>query len=72
MTTTNTIRFARLEKHMPKVYNGLTDMARPFYTVRCDECLVVLNSGHYYYEHETHLAQLLADRHNVEVHRVSA
>lgn len=41
---------------------------RRFYTVQCDTCGIVLNSGHHYVEGLAHLADELAERHNAEVH----
>lgn len=39
-----------------------------YVTVQCDDCLVVLNSGHHYDDDARHHAQALADEHNARHH----
>lgn len=41
---------------------------RPFFTVECDECNVVLNSGHHYTEINRRHAEALVFEHNDEHH----
>lgn len=41
---------------------------RNYFTVQCDECLVVLNSGHHYADNELAHAADLASAHNAEQH----
>lgn len=39
-----------------------------FYTVECDECLTILNSGHHYPPGQRPFADALAEAHNAEHH----
>ena len=43
----------------------------PYFTVACEACLVVCNSGHHYRADEQGLAQAEARRHNAAEHRSS-
>lgn len=42
---------------------------RKYFTVQCDQCLVVLNSGHHYAENELAHAAELANEHNTQHHK---
>ena len=41
----------------------------PFYMVKCEGCLEILNSGHHYAGSDLHHAVALADAHNVAIHK---
>ena len=41
---------------------------KPYVTVECRECLVVLNSGYHYRPEHYHHAERLAAEHNAEEH----
>ena len=47
---------------------GRAELDERFCTVQCDECLVVLNSGHHYIDDARHHAVNLARKHNLEHH----
>lgn len=47
-----------------RTYSGGTR----FTLVECQECLLVLNSGHHYPPKDRHHAEKLADQHNAERH----
>ena len=44
---------------------------RPFVTVECLTCLVVLNSGHHYVQEHRHHAERLRDEHNARRHEAA-
>jgi len=51
-----------LAKPMEREYRG----GRRFWTVQCNACMAVLNSGHHYYDRSQ--AVECAIHHNIEVH----
>lgn len=53
-------------KRTARVVNRTYASGRLYWTVECDECLVVLNSGHHY--NARTLAQRDADEHNAREH----
>jgi hypothetical protein len=59
---------AHLVSHLVTVYDRPGNSQRSYYTVQCDECLVVLNSGHHYEDESKHYALKLADEHNSTTH----
>lgn len=66
MTTTTTNQTAHVTDHVYRDGYGRSRLDKPFYMVQCDECMVVLNSGHHWTDRA--LAQRWADEHNAEKH----